>query len=108
MHFPNQPIDWDHLLDSFANTSHFSFGSTFIQKDCNFLFMCGMSLRVDALAFKVWRESILNMIHAANFQWGEHKFHIIQGIQARVAHFVEELAKLKVITSILELLHCGI
>jgi len=58
---------------------------------------------VDALAFKVWRESILNMICAADFKRGEHNWHIIQGIRARVAHFVEELAKLKDITSILEL-----
>jgi hypothetical protein len=43
------------------------------------------------------------MIHSADFKWGEHNFHIIQEIRARVAHFVEELAKLKDITTIIEL-----
>jgi hypothetical protein len=84
MHFPNQPIDWDHLLDQFALPSRFSFQAPFKER-MQFLIMCGMSSHVDALAFKVWRESILNMILTANFKWGEHNFHIIQGIRARVA-----------------------
>ena len=62
-----------------------------------------MSSRVDALAFKVWRESILNMILAADFKWVEHNFHIIQAIRARVAHFEDEYSRLKDITTILEL-----
>jgi hypothetical protein len=44
-----------------------------------------------------------DMIHSADFKWGEHNFHIIKEIRARVAHFVEELAKLKDITTIIEL-----
>ena len=53
-----------------------------------------------ALALKVWHEheSIFNMICAADFKWGEQNL-----IQARVAHFEEELPKLKEITTILEL-----
>ena len=43
------------------------------------------------------------MICAADFKWGEHNFHIIQGIRARVAHFEAEHFKLKEITTILEL-----
>ena len=68
-----------------------------------FLVTRGMSDRVEALAFKVWRESILNMICAADFKWGVHNFHIIQGIRARVAHFEAEYYNLKEITMILEL-----
>ena len=70
-----------------------------------FLVTRGMSDRVEALAFKVWRESILilNMICAADFKWGVHNFHIIQGIRARVAHFEAEYYNLKEITTILEL-----
>jgi len=62
-----------------------------------------MSSHVEALAFKVWRESILNVICAADFKWGEHNFHIIRRIRAKVAHFEGELPKLKEITTILEL-----
>jgi hypothetical protein len=102
MHFPDQPINWEYLLNKFTNPTRFSFNSIFKER-MQFLIICGMSSSVDALAFKVWRESILNMIRAADFKRGEHSFHIIQGIRARVAHFVEELAKLKDITSILEL-----
>jgi hypothetical protein len=104
MHFPNQPIEWDHLLDSFTNynSSRFSCQALFKER-LQFLIMCGMSSRVDTLAFKVWRESTLNMILAADFKWGDHNFHIIQGIRARVAHFEDEYLRLKDITSILEL-----
>jgi hypothetical protein len=43
------------------------------------------------------------MIRTADFKRGEHNENIISTIRARVAHFVVELAKLKDITSILEL-----
>jgi len=104
MHHPEQPVDWDHLLDEFGSSLDISFESTFI-KTMQFLVMCGMSDREEALAFQVWHEheSIFNMICAADFKWGEHNFHVISRIQARVAHFEEELPKLKEITTILEL-----
>jgi hypothetical protein len=102
MHFPSQPIDWDYLLDQFALPSRVSFRTTFRER-MQFLVTRGMSHCVEALAFKVWRESILNMICAADFKWGEHNFHIIQGIRARVAHFEAEYYNLKGITAILEL-----
>ena len=102
MHFPEQHIDWDHLLDEFALPSNVSFPTIF-REQMQFLVMCGMSSHVEALAFRVWRDYITNMIHSADFKWGEHNFHIIQEIRARVSHFVEELAKLKDITTIIEL-----
>jgi hypothetical protein len=102
MHFPDQPIDWDYLLDRFALPSCVSFYTSFKER-MKFLVTRGMSSHVEALAFKVWRDHITNMIHTADFKWGEHNFHIIQEIRARVAHFGEELAKLKDITTIIEL-----
>ena len=102
MHFPDQPIDWDYLLDQFALPLRVSFSTPFKER-MQFLVTRGMSDRVEALAFKVWRESILNMICAADFKWGVHNFHIIQGIRARVAHFEAEYYNLKEITTILEL-----
>jgi hypothetical protein len=66
--------------------------------------MCGMSDRVEALAFKVWRDYITNMIHTADFKHNDNgNFHIIQRIRAKVAHFDDELPKLKEITVVLEL-----
>jgi hypothetical protein len=102
MHFPEQPIDWDYLLDEFAKPSDICFKSLF-QERMQYLVMCGISTRVDALPFKVWCESIFNTICAADFKWGEQNFRVIRRIQARVAHFEDELHRLKEITTILEL-----
>ena len=103
MHFPEQPIDWGYLLDKFARPSCQSVRTCF-HKRMQFLVMCGMSAHVESLAFKVWRDYITSMIHnAADFKWGNDNFHIIQRIRDKIAHFDEEYAKLKEITTILEL-----
>jgi hypothetical protein len=39
------------------------------QKRMRFLFTCGMSTRVEALAFKVWRDHITTMIQTACFAY---------------------------------------
>jgi hypothetical protein len=102
MHFPEQPIDWEYLLDKFAEPSSFCFQSTFTER-LQFLVMCGMSDRVEALALKVWREGVLKMIRATEFN---HSFrslnqnmvideyfdpsgnqNVISRIQATIAHF---------------------
>ena len=31
MHFPEEPLDWDRLLDKFAQSSYFSFVDTFLR-----------------------------------------------------------------------------
>jgi hypothetical protein len=103
MHFPDQTIDWEYLLDKFSSSSHYSLGGLPFQERMKFLIMCGMSARVEALAFTVWRDHITNMIHTDNFQCNGDNFHIIQRIRARVAHFEAEYPKLKEITTILEL-----
>jgi hypothetical protein len=71
MHFPEQPIDWGYLLDKFAEPSS-SCDSIFeepFQERMQFLVMRGMSERVEALPFKVWRDHITNMIHTAKFEY---------------------------------------
>jgi hypothetical protein len=70
--------------------------------------MYGMSDHVEALAFKVWRDHITNMIHTADFQWGHININyfnldVLHRIRAKVAHFEDNLPKLKEITTILEL-----
>jgi hypothetical protein len=104
MHFPDQPIDWDHLLNMLSQASDFSFKSFFKAK-MQFLGMCGMAERVEALPFKVWRDCIFHMIRVANFQWGESRVNLIilQRIRAKIAHFEDEYPKLKEITVVLEL-----
>jgi hypothetical protein len=66
-HFPEQPLDWDHLLDVFARPLKFSVDGAPFQERMKFLIMRGMSDRVDALAFTVWRDHIIDMIHTATF-----------------------------------------
>jgi hypothetical protein len=106
MHFPEQPLDWGYLLVNFAHPTIHSFGGLPFQERMRYLFMCGLSDRVEALAFKGWRKSILNRIHAADFKWAEDDRHnsvILHRIQTKIAHFEDELPRLKEITTILEL-----
>jgi hypothetical protein len=102
MHFPDQPIDWEHLLDEFASPPHVSFPRTFKER-MQFLVMCGLSERVEALAFKVWRDHIIDMIHTANFLHNIDNSNILHRIQEKLTHFEDELPKLKEISTILEL-----
>ena len=103
VHFPSQPIDWDHLLDQFASSSlHSSFKSTSTER-MRYLFNCCMSDHVEALRFKVWRDHITNMIYTANFEYNGDNFGILNRIQEKVAYFEDELPKLKEIMTILEL-----
>jgi hypothetical protein len=99
MHFPEQSINWDLLLDEFA---HRSFWNLF-QERMQFLVMCGMSERVEALNFQVWRDCITNMIHTTNFEYNGDNFSILRWIRTRIAHFEDEYPKLKEATTILEL-----
>ena len=103
MHFPEQSIDWGYLLDKFANNSLYrSFSSLFTER-MKFLYMCGMSSRVEALPFQVWRDFITNMIQTAAFEHNRENLAILHGIQDQCTHFEDKLPKLKEITSILEL-----
>jgi hypothetical protein len=104
MHFHDQSIDWDYLLDEFVHLSRISFSGAPFQERMQFLFMCGLSTRVDALAFKLWRYHITNMIQTSNFDFqGYNNLAILRKIRAKVAHFEDEFPKLKEATTILEL-----
>jgi hypothetical protein len=102
LHFPQQPIDWDYLLDEFVHPSNLCFQSIFTER-MQFLVICGMSERVRALAFKVWRDHITNMIQTSNFEYKRDNFVILREIRAKLAHFEDELPKLKEATTLLEL-----
>jgi hypothetical protein len=102
MHFPDQTMDWGYLLNEFVKPSDFCFQSTFVER-MRFLFICGMSTRVEALPFKVWRDHITNMIHTAAFEWSRDNLVILREIRAKLAHFEDELPKMKTVTTILEL-----
>jgi hypothetical protein len=103
MHYPEQPIDWENLLEMFAQPSRVSFYGAPNQERMQFLFMCGMSERVDALPFKVWRDYITNMIQTADYKWREDNRPILHRIQEKLAYFEDELPKLKDATTMLEL-----
>jgi hypothetical protein len=89
MHFPEQPIDWGYLLDKFAEPSS-SCDSIFeepFQERMQFLVMRGMSERVEALPFKVWRDHITNMIHTANFKYCGNNLSILSWIRGKLDRF---------------------
>jgi hypothetical protein len=101
--FPEQPINWENLLDKFAEPSDCSLSEGPFQERVRFLFMCGLSSRVEALAFKLWRDYVTNMINTATFVLGRDNSAILLEIRGKLAHFEEELTKLKEVTTILEL-----
>jgi hypothetical protein len=102
MLFPEQPIDWEYLLNDFMRPSNVCFLSFFTER-MQFLVTCGMSMRVEALAFKVWRNYITNMIQTSNFEYGGDNMGIMHRIQEKLVNFEDELPKLKEISTILEL-----
>jgi hypothetical protein len=103
IHFPDQPINWGYLLDVFAEPSTRNFHGALFHERMRFLFMCGMSERVEALPFKVWRDHITNMIHAADFKRGRDNLNVLRSIRAKVSHFEDTLPQLKDATTILEI-----
>jgi len=103
MHFPEQSIDWEHLLNEFVKPSDFLLDGATFRKRMQFLVMCGMSTRVAALALIVWRDYVTQMIHTADFDWEEDNSGILNGIRDKLAHFEDELPKLMDATTILEL-----
>jgi hypothetical protein len=102
MLFPEQPLDWEYLLNNFMRPSKVCFQSFFTER-MQFLVTCGMSMRVEALAFKVWRSYITNMIQTSIFEYGVDNMGIMHGIREKLVHFEDELPKLKEISTILEL-----
>jgi hypothetical protein len=102
MLFPEQPIDWEYLLYEFMRPSKVCFHSFFTER-MQFLITCGMSTRVEALAFKVWRNYITTMIQTPNFEYGGDNLGIMHRIQEKLDNFEVGLIKLKEITTILEL-----
>jgi hypothetical protein len=103
MHFPDQPIDWEYLLDEFSLPSTFSFFGLPFEERMQFLFMCGLSMRVEALPFKIWRDHITNMIQTSNFEYNGDNSNILHRIQDKLVFFEDELPKLKEATTMLEL-----
>jgi hypothetical protein len=102
MHFPEQPIDWDHLLDGFSSSTLHSFWNLF-QERMQFLVMCGLSECVEALLFKVWRDCIYNMIQTADYKRGKDNSDILHRIRDKLVFFEDELTMLNEATTILEL-----
>jgi hypothetical protein len=103
MHFPEQPLDWEYLLTECASSSSRFQNAMLFQEQMCFLFMCGLSVRVEALAFKVWRDYVRNMICTANFQCNRDNLDILREIRSKLDHFEVELTKLMEVTTILEL-----
>ena len=105
MYFPEQPIDWKYLLVVFVSYSYFSFAGAPYQERVQFLIMCGLSSRVEALPFTVWRDCITGMIGITDFEDNNHIFNLrkLRSIQDKLAHFECEYPKLKEATTLLEL-----
>jgi hypothetical protein len=103
MYFPEQPLDWEYLLNEFARPSPVSFHGAMFQRRMRFLFICGMSDRMEALPFKVWRDHISHMIQTSTFKCIEDNSDILRRIRVKLVFFEDELPKLKEVTTILEI-----
>jgi hypothetical protein len=103
IHFPEQSINWDYLLDKFAQASPVSISGALFQEGMQFLLMCGLSSRVKALPFRVWRDCITSMIQNSNFSYKEDNTVILREIREKLTYFENEFPKLKEATTMLEL-----
>jgi len=100
---PEQPLDWDLLLDKFSLSSNYlSVSRALFSERMRYLFKCGLSTRVEALAFKVWRDCITNMIKNADYKYNMHNLHF-KWNSKKNSHFRDNLCCLKEATTILEL-----
>jgi hypothetical protein len=68
-----------------------------------FLFMCGLSSRVEALPIRVWCDHIENMIQTADYRWSMDNAVILRAIRYKLAYFEDELPKFEEVTTIIEL-----
>jgi hypothetical protein len=105
MHFPDQPIDWEYLLDDLLDDflSRVTYSPGFFRERMQFLFMCGMSEHVKALPFAFWRDHITSMIQTSDFKRGRDNSIILREIREKLAYFEDKLPKLEEATNILEL-----
>jgi hypothetical protein len=101
--FPEQSLNWVYLLNKFARSSSRFHNEVLFQEQMRFLFMRGMSTRVEALAFKLWRVHITNMINTATFAMRRDNSGVYDLIRDKLAYFEDELSQLKEATAILEL-----
>jgi len=62
-----------------------------------------MSMHVEALAFKLWRDYITIMIQTSYFKYGGDNRRFLHRIQDKTVSFKDELSRLKEVTTILEL-----
>jgi hypothetical protein len=102
MHFPEQPIDWEYLLNDFMRPSNVCFQSIFTER-MQLLVTCGMSTRVEGLPFKVWRDHITKMIKTSKFEFNRDNSLILREIRVKLASFEGELIQLKEATTLLEI-----
>jgi len=113
INFPEQPIDWKYLLNEFVHPFSIPMDGVPFQERMQFLFICGMSDRMEALPFKVWRDNITNMIQTSNFKCSNYVFHgirkvnareenlgVLREIQSKLARFEGELPQLKDATTL--------
>jgi hypothetical protein len=103
MHFPDQSIDWDHLLDEFAFYSDIPFSGAPFQERMQYLVTYCLSTRLEAIGLRVLRDRARDTIYTTKFnQYGSNNG-IIAQIQEKFDHIENELRELKETTTILEL-----
>jgi hypothetical protein len=65
--------------------------------------MCGMSERVEALPFKLWRDHITTIIQTADYKYNRDNSVVLHDIGEKFSYFEDDFPKLKEVTTILEL-----
>ena len=98
-----------HLIGSIYSLSllvlHHDFRLHCCFKNRCVIYSCAVcqSMDVEALALKVWRDYVTNMIHTATFVMGRDNSAILREIRIKFAHYEDKFTKLKEATAMLEL-----
>jgi len=103
MQFPEQPIYWDYLLDKFASHPGISFPGAPFQERMQYLFLCCLSSRVEAIGLRVLRDRARDTIYTTKFNEYDSNNSILAQIQEKFDHIENEIRNLKEATTILEL-----
>ena len=102
LHFIEQPINWEYLLNKFAQPSRGSISGATFQERMRYLITCCLSSRVEAIGLTVLRDRARDTIYTTKFNQYDGNDGIAQ-IQEKFDHIENELRELKETTTILEL-----
>jgi hypothetical protein len=90
LHFIEQPISWEYLLNKFAQPSRGSISGATFQERMRYLITCCLSSRVEAIGLAVLRDRARETIYTTKFNQYDGNDGIAQ-IQEKFDHIENEL-----------------